>query len=43
MKDIVNTPNVSSWLQLVCNMSNLTQDLKWSNKTLLKLGGASDS
>ena len=34
IKDIVHTFDFPSQLQLVFNMSNTTQDLKWSNKLL---------
>ena len=40
MKDIVHTPDFPNHLKLVCNMSNSSQDLKWSNKMLLQVGRA---
>ena len=39
----VHTPNLSCQLKLVCNVSNSTQDLKWSNKMLLQFQGAKES
>ena len=43
MKDVLYTFNLPYQLQLVCNVSNPTQDLKWSNKMLLQFGGARNS
>ena len=43
MENFVHTLDLPSRLKLVCNVSNATQDLKWSTKTLLQFGRARES
>ena len=43
MENIVYTRDFPCWLQLKCNISNLTHNRKWSNKMLLQVGKAKES